>query len=160
MFTQAVKAKKADAYFALLGASPVSTLVLTQDENRPAYFAGARDCTSHLFLDSDTGVRMESMHGKKAPAYIFFDELVDVAKRHKHLLTMVFDQCLPRGDEKRVLANKLEKLEDKGLQGFAYQSHACFLLMSQDPSLVLRARRILNREAHLAEDRFITRPTP
>jgi len=155
MFTEPVNGSGAATFSALLRVPLLSTEVLAQGQDRNEYFTTARSCASHLFLDPDTGVRLKSTRGKKAPAYLLLDELVHIARRQESLLTMVFDQCLQRGAEAAGLRAKLEELKAQRCYGFAYQSHACFLVVGQDCVLVGRARSIL-REANLPEDRFVT----
>jgi len=154
MFTEAASVEQATAFSALLGVPLVSTEVLRQGHNRADYFAGARECARHLFLDPDTGIRMKSDGGKKAAAYVFGEELVQIANRSAELLTLVYDQSLSRGSEALNLGEKLSVLATRGLHGFAYRSHACFILVG--PSLVLarRAHQVLI-EAHLPPERFV-----
>src|SRR2546427_9518951 len=106
MFTETVNGSGAATFSALLGVPLLSTEVLAQGQDRNEYFTTAGSCASHLFLDPDTGVRLKSTRGKKAPAYLFLDELVQVARRRLSLLTLVFDQSVQRGAEKKgLLAN-------------------------------------------------------
>jgi hypothetical protein len=158
MFTEAVSDQQAAAFSALLGVPLISTDVLAQGADRDAYFASARSCASHLFLDPDTGVRMKSTRGKKAPAYVFLEELVRIASRQQGVLTLVFDQSVQRGAEANGLTTKLIALARKGLHSFAYRSHACFLVVGPGRELVAVARNVLDRKAHLPKDRFVTRP--
>ena len=157
MFTKSVDRNDAATFSALLGVPLISTLVLAEGQDRDMYFASARSCSSHLFLDPDTGVRLKSTRGKRGPAYLFIDELVRIATRENHLLTLVFDQSLQRGAESKGLATKLRALASDGVHGFAYRSHVCFLVVGLEAKLVHRARDILNRKAHLPQNRFVSR---
>lgn len=157
MFTEPVNGHSAAMFSALLGVPLISTHVLAQAQDRDMYFASAQSCASHLFLDPDTGIRLKSTHGKRAPAYLFVDELLRIASRQQRLLTLVFDQCLQRGAERKGLATKLEALASSGVHGFAYRSHACFLVVAPNAEIVGLARNVLDREAHLPADRFVSR---
>jgi len=163
MFTGAFDVAQGKAFEALLGVSLVSTEVLTPRTDRGSYFSTARACPGHLFLDPDIGVWIKSTRGKKAPAHLFAAELVEVARRSPRLLTMVFDQALPRGGEATSLGLKLEWLASAGLHGFAYQSHVSFILVGCCASVVGQARGILESHGHLPQRRFVeggNRTTP
>lgn len=155
MFTAAATDKEAATFRALLGVPLISCDVLDRKQDREAYFASARSCPSHLFLDPDTGVRMKRTSGKKAPAYVFIDELIRIAARRQNVLTLVFDQCLRRGAEGDGLRAKLKWLGSEGIVGFAYKSHASFLVVSPDAKLAGAAHDVLRRQAHLPETRFV-----
>jgi hypothetical protein len=157
MFTAPFTEAQAREFGRLLGVPLLSAEVLTQGADRGAYLSVARACSGHLFLDPDTGVRLKLTRGKKAPAYLFGGELVDIATRHPDLLTLVFDQALARGGEAAALGSKLEWLATQGLHGFAYQSHASFVLVGSDTLLVRKAQQALRCEGHLPESRFVER---
>src|SRR3989442_1457534 len=110
MFTKPVNGRGGATFCALLGVPLLSPEVLAQGQDRNEYFTTVRSCASHLFLDPDTGVRLKSTRGKKAPACLFLDELVHIARRQQSLLTMVFDQCLQRGADAEGLRAKLKAL--------------------------------------------------
>lgn len=155
MFTEPTRPQEAKTFSALLGVPLVSTEVLEQGRNRTEYFVGARTCSTHLFLDPDTGIRMESSGRTRAVAYVFGDELVQIAGRQSELLTLVYDQALSRGSEASGLGAKLSMLATRGLNGFAYRSHACFILVGPSIAQVCRAHHILVEEAHLPAARFV-----
>lgn len=155
MFTAAPGIDGAKAFSALLGVPLVSTEVLRAGMSRSEYFDGACGCATHLFLDPDTGVRMRRSGSKKPAAYLFGDELIQIASREPELLTLVYDQALSRGSEQSELEAKLRDLATRGLHGFAYRSHACFLLVGSNPVMVRRAHQVLVAEAHLPKDRFV-----
>ena len=58
-------------------------------------------------------------------------------------MTVVFDQSVGRGSEKLHLERKLRELRHHSVYGFAYVSHACFMFVSKDRSLVERARSLI-----------------
>lgn len=155
MFTEAANTDQADGFSALLGVPLLSIDVLAQGQNRAEYFAVARSCSTHLFLDPDTGIRAESAGSKKPAAYVFVDELVSIASRRPELLTLVFDQALSHGSEAAGLREKLSLLGKRELHGFAYRSHACFLLIGPSDAAVHRAHEVLLNEAHLPAGRFV-----
>jgi hypothetical protein len=149
MLTEPFASEDAERFAALLGVPLLSTEVLTRETDRAKYLAPVRACSLHLFLDPDTGVRVEKTRGKKAPAYLFLDELLEIGGRDEKLLTLVYDQCLARGREVQGLETKLATLESNGIHGFAYQSHASFLVVGRNQALVHQARQILEKAAHL-----------
>jgi hypothetical protein len=140
MFTEPVSSGDVAALESLLGAKVVSTDVLTVDTDRLAYFSCASSC-GHLFLDPDTGLRMLSTRGVRAPEYIFASELVRLCEERPGSLTLVFDQSVGRGSEHLHLEGKIRELRRHRVFGSAYVSHACFVIAGQDRALVERARR-------------------
>jgi hypothetical protein len=160
MLTESFSPKEAQHFAGLLGVPLLSAEVLTRETDRETYFAPARACSVHVFLDPDTGVRVKKTRGRKARAYIFLDELVGIAGRDDRLLTVVFDQCLARGRECEGLETKLGALLSGGIHGFAYRSHASFLVLGRDRLLVRRARQLLEEDAHLPAARFVEARRP
>lgn len=159
MFTHPVPPQQVDAYAQLLGTRVLSREVLTPKVDRDAYLAPARDCDDHVFLDPDIGIRLPPTNGKKAPAYVFGAELVTIASARPERLTLVFDQSLARGAERRQLEGKLSTFAVQGIHGVAYVSHACFVLVGTDSALVETALENLKRESRLPDSRFL-RGTP
>ncbi len=155
MFTESVTGDQAKALSHLLGTRLLSEETLTPASDRAAYLAPARDCRDHVFLDPDTGIRLEPARGKKAPLYVFGTELVAIAGARPAALTLVFDQSLARGREREQLQGKLSALAVHGLHGVAYVSHACFVLMGKSDPLVTRAFEALVTESRLPESRFL-----
>ena len=155
MFTDSVSSEQVDAYSHLLGTRVLSREVLTPEVDREAYLAPARDCEDHVFLDPDTGIRLEPIGGKKAPAYLFGPELLAIASARPERLTLVFDQSLARGAERRQMEGKLSTFAEQGVHGVAYVSHACFVLVGMDSSLVATAFENLMTESRLPDSRFL-----
>jgi hypothetical protein len=157
MFTETVSGTDISALESLLDAHVVSMEVLTLDTDRSAYFSCASSC-GHLFLDPNTGLRMRSTRGVRAPEYLFAPELQQLAEQRPNSLTVVFDQSVSRGSERVHLDIKLRKLHHFGLYGFAYASHACFVVVGRDRSLVERARAQVIAESKLPEHRILSVP--
>jgi hypothetical protein len=156
MFTESISTQQANAFSGIIGTRLLSLDILTPDADRDAYLAPARDCNDHVFLDPDTGIRLKPTTGLKAPLYIFGTELVAIAAARPERLILVFDQSLGRGKEGKQLKNKLAFLENQGVLGIAYLSHACFVLMSKNSSILEAALKTLKRESLLPENRFLS----
>jgi hypothetical protein len=154
MFTESVSDTDVAAFETLLAVKVVSREVLTLDTNRVAYFAPASSC-GHLFLDPDTGLRMRPTRGVRAPEFLFAGELVRLAKERPASLTVVFDQSVGRGSERSHLEGKLRELRHYEVFGFAYISHACFVVAATDRALVERARSRVIADSLLPEGRFL-----
>lgn len=146
-----------EAFEYLLGVVAVSRAVLSPDTDRRVYFEPARNCDAHLFIDPDTGLAMRKKPRSELSSYLFVDELVEIALARSNLLTLVFDQSVARGGERRQLDAKLSELAERGLHGLAYVSHACFLLVARDVGLMERASKLVRRESRLPGTRFIER---
>ncbi len=155
MFSESFSQRDRDAFARLLAAPILSSQILRPGTNRQAYFASARGCRGHLFLDPDTGLRLKPTGGAKAPSYLFLSDLVSIVAARAHALTLVFDQALARGQERRQLQAKLAACTAHGLHGVAYVSHACFLLVSGNAAVARRAYVTLRRESRLPEHRFL-----
>jgi hypothetical protein len=157
MFTEDVEARKVEAYRFFLQNPVISTGELT-NENRLSYFKTAAAVDQNLFIDPNTGLRLTE-GGKNSLNHLFESELLLLTEQRPRLLTMVFDQSLGRaaetvrGDE--VIA-KLHKLHEKGLFGFAYYSHACFLVLAKDETVVKQARGCLNQGMGLPINRVLS----
>lgn len=155
MFTDKVSANEAKRFSRLLGVSLVSREKLDSRTVRQEYFATARNCKCHLFLDPDTGLYIGKRHCSKA-THLSLSELVDIARNRQNLLTLVFDQSFSRRQKRRQqLQGKLGALAKRGLYGIAYHSHACFILVGRDAKLVKRARKVLLQKSRLPPRRFI-----
>src|SRR5436309_2796668 len=116
MFTETVSAADVAAFESLLSVKVVSTEVLTLTTDRSAYFACTSSC-GHLFLDPDTGLRMLSTRGVRAPEYLFASELLRMSEQRPGSLTLVFDQGVGRGSAHLYLESKLRELRRYGILG-------------------------------------------
>jgi hypothetical protein len=154
MFTEPVSDAGVAAFEKLLAVTVVSREVLTVDTDRLAYLAPASSC-AHLFLDPDTGLRMRPTRGVRAPEYLFASELVRLAEKRPASLTVVFDQSVRRGSERLHLEGKLRELRHHDVYGFAYVSHACFLVVGMDRQQVEVARSRIIAESRLPDHRFL-----
>jgi hypothetical protein len=156
MFTETEDTDRANELRLFLGVPIISTEVLT-NENRSSYFNTAATA-QHLFIDPNTGLRLSKIGGKKALDYLFASELLDVTEHRPENLTMVFDQSLGRAAEnarKAEVKGKLHSLRERGLFGFAYYSHACFLVLSKDQPVVNDARERVNQGLGLPSSRLV-----
>lgn len=155
MLTEPLSSSNAKVLSGLLGVRLISRQVLDADTDRNAYFTGARECASHLFLDPDTGVSLKHVARSKAPKYLLREELAAIVEARPRALTLVFDQSVARGREREQLAKKTAALKAHGLFSTAYVSHACFLFVASDRRLLDKAVRSLQRASHLPSSRFV-----
>jgi hypothetical protein len=139
MFTHEVTEAEATAFSRFLGIKLVSTAVLGRDCDRPAYLAACGTSRS-IFLDPDTGVRLHKSGAKRSTEFIFGDELLELANARAQGLVLTFDQSLARGREREQVQAKLNHFLAHGIHGFAYISHASFLVLGQSGALVCDAR--------------------
>jgi hypothetical protein len=156
MFTEPVSTEQAEAFSRLLGTRLLSNDILTHHTDRGVYLAPAHDCKDHVFLDPDTGIRLEPTHSVTATRYLFGTELVAIADARPENLTLVFDQSLARGEERKQLKIKLNSFADEGVLGIAYVSHACFVLVGKNSSVLASAFETLKRESRLPASRFLS----
>ena len=83
-------------------------------------------------------------------------ELVEIATARPGKLTLVFDQSLDRRRKVREeIKEKLSCLRKQGVYGVAYESHACFLLVSASKDVLEDAVGTLLRESRLPRDRLV-----
>jgi hypothetical protein len=158
MFTEPVSSADITSLERLMAVKVVSREVLTVDTDRVEYLRPGLSA-NHLFLDPDTGLRMRRTRGVRSPEFLFGDELVRLATARPKSLTMVFDQSVGRGSERLHLEGKLRELRHHDVYGFAYVSHACFLIAATDRALVDRARSHIISESLLPESRFLPVPS-
>lgn len=153
MFTGAVSATEAASFSRFLNATLLSTEVLDASTNRASYFEGCHQA-GNLFLDPDTGLRLKRCSAGAAK-YLFASELIPIVLSRPDALTMVFDQSLARGSEKNEVQQKLLCLAASGVHGFAYMSHACFLVLSSNQERLARAHETVLRLSRLPAARLI-----
>jgi hypothetical protein len=154
MFTEDVSDQDKEAFGEFLVGKIISKEKLTTYSNREEYFIIAANCKYNLFLDPDIGVKYNNK-SPNMPAYIMFNELVNMVKKRPNLLTLVFDQSLARGKEREQLQRKLDSLLADGIYGVAYVSHACFMLISCNKKLIETATKLLLKKSLLPVNRFI-----
>jgi len=159
MFTEPVSPCKVAIFQRLLGAKIVSDQVLRAKTDRSAYFEKASRC-GHLFLDPDTGLRLDPKQRRSASKYVFASELCRLSQQRPNSLTLVFDQSFDfRMKRENQLKKKMERLSDDDVLSFAYVSHACFIFASHKRSLLEQARKDVIQKSGLPEDRFLEIPT-
>jgi hypothetical protein len=95
------------------------------------------------------------MRGVKAPSYLFAAELVDLVRKRGDALTLVFDQSVRRGVEHIDMEKKLRHLQHHEVFSFAYISHACFIVVGLDYSLIDRAFDQLIGDSRLPDERLL-----
>lgn len=154
MFTHAVNEADAAAFSAFLGIPLVSTEVLRAESDRLSYLAACGDCRS-VFLDPDTGVRLRRQNGKRSAEFVFGDELVAIASTRPTGLVLTFDQSLARGSEAKQILEKLTHFVGRGLHGFAYVSHASFMVLGPSQGVVSEAKTELIRRSGLPTQRIV-----
>ena len=154
MFTEAVTPDESASFSRFLGIHLISEQTLTPETDRAEYFSLCRKA-SNLFLDPDTGVRLSPCRGRKSVNYVFGSELVEWSRVRPRELTLVFDQSFSRGRQTEHIQEKLEFFEAQGVHGFAYSSHAPFLVLGADLEVVRRARERLLAVSGLPESRLV-----
>ena len=154
MFTHAVTEAEADEFAHFLGVALVSIAVLKVDTDRVSYLAPCRNARS-IFLDPDTGVRLQRPTAARSTEYVLGNELVELARTHAQGLVLTFDQSLARGNELCQVQAKLDHFVTCGVSGFAFVSHASFLVLSTSDSLLREARAQLLAASGLPKNRII-----
>ena len=157
MFTESVTDADVKSFEALLGARIISKEVLSLESKREDYFAPAA-FAGNIFMDPDTGLRLQDTRSVRAPEFLFMSDLLRGFEPRPNKLTLVFDQSVGRGSEREHLERKIAALRQQDLFGTAYVSHACFLLVSKDRSIIEEARRHMIQESRLPESRFLNVP--
>lgn len=154
MLTEEADPKDIQAFESFLGAHVISNEVLTATTNRESYLSCASRI-GNLFLDPDTGLRLKPTKGLRSPEYLFSAELVRIASARPNALTLVFDQSIPRGNEREALEHKLKNLLPHSVHCFGYISQACFIVAGSDKTLVNDALDHVLTESKLPTSRFI-----
>lgn len=146
------------AYEMFLGVSVASSDVLIPYQHRAKYLSPpARH--QHIFLDPDKGIKIKQSTGLDSVKYVFGPELVKLCNQVPERLLLVFDQSIPNGlpdDKREYIAKKLDYFRGQGIFGFAYRSHACFLVLSSS-ELTCRAARDHLLESHLPKSRLVVK---
>lgn len=157
MFTDKNPRLYAEDYCHLLGVTAVSTERLTSS-SRTHLIEVASKTQDHLFLDPDTGLRLEQPD-KNNQKYLLASELATIAEARPERLTLVFDQSIQRirgaGAKEKQLKTKLKWLKSKKIYGLVYVSHANFILVSRDLVLLKQARCTLINASKLPASRFL-----
>jgi len=156
MFTEPITVEDATAFSQLLGTRLLSLDQITTKTDRVAYLTNVRDCRDHVFLDPDTGIRLKPCNTLNAPRYLFGPELVAIADARPENLTLVFDQSLARGKEREQIQKKMAAFAEHGILSIAYVSHASFILLGKDRSLLESGLKALRKKSHLPGSRFLS----
>jgi hypothetical protein len=159
MFTHAVAQTDAAAFSHLLGVPLVSHEVLTLGCDRSKYLAACGSWRS-IFLDPDTGVRLKKGDANRFTEFIFGDELVALAEARAEGLVVAFDQSLARGSDREQVQAKLDHFRARGIDGFAYISHASFLVLGRSSAIVQEARKQVLVASGLPPVRIIVATLP
>jgi hypothetical protein len=155
MLTEEAFPEEIKAFEHFLHAPVISSEVLTITSDRESYLSCATRC-GNLFLDPDTGLKLQKTNGSRAPKYLFASELKQLISSRPQSLTLVFDQSLPRGGERSALEHKLKYLFVNGIHCFAYISHACFIVGGHDKELIDAGLTHVIAESRLPESRFLS----
>jgi hypothetical protein len=158
MFTHATSPAEAETFSRFLGVPLISTDVLDSASDRSRYFAA---CQRHgsLFLDPDTGIRVKAIEGRKASQFVFAEELIALANPRRQALILTFDQSLARGREPEQIRAKLAHFLDHDIYGFAYVSHASFIILGSSENLIRQAREQILAVSALPLHRIVTTET-
>lgn len=143
-------------YKSFLGVDVASKEWMTKATDRNRYFSIPSSIT-HVFVDPDTGIRLKSGGGEAATHYVFAEELGDLCMANPGRLLLVFDQSIPRGTDElreKCILEKLTSLRMSGLHCFAYNSHACFVILSRTEEICRNAYDLL-LAAHLPQARLL-----
>ena len=154
MFRKSVDPRRADEFERFLGVDLVSKEAISRRRDRDSFIDQAKKCQSHLFLDPDTGLRLKS--DGATLKHVTTRELAEIAQARRNKLTLVFDQSIDRRRKVRAqLEDKLACLKQQGIHGVAYESHACFVLVSQSKDVLDNAVTTLRKKSGLPPDRLV-----
>lgn len=156
MFTHVVCPKEAKEFEIFLGAPLLSCEHLHSKSDRKLFFQMCQEDSRHGFLDPDTGLKISP--GSAGVHHVASSELRDIAQARPNYLIMVFDQSLNRSKKdppERQIARKLAHFSEHGIYGFAYLSHAAFLVVGCRRALVERAFRVVVRKLRLPQKVFV-----
>jgi hypothetical protein len=154
MFTHRTTVSESNAFSRFLGVRLVSTRVLHPSSDRTQYFASCKPYHS-LFLDPDTGIRLNCIRGRRAPRFVFATELIELSHLRPDALILTFDQSLARGREPEQIRAKLKHFAAHGVFGFAYVSHASFVVLGRSRASVKQAHRRVILTSALPPHRFV-----
>lgn len=129
MFTHAVSYDELAAFEAFLGVSVVSPDVPTANIVRSEHLA-VQVHHRHVLVDPDTGIKLKPCEAVAGTKYVFGPELIELCRSDPERLVLVSDQSVPRRSERDSIVEKLAFFEDQTIYGFAYLSHACFVVLS------------------------------
>ncbi len=153
MFTEHVSDAQVRAYEKFVGVTVLAREPLTPAPFRENRFSASAE-HRHVFLDPNTGVRLRPQGGKAGTDRVLGREIAALCSGYPDRVVVVFDQAFAFGSAPRTLGEKLHFFEAEGIYGFAYLSHACLLVLSENSVLCERAYdRLLS--LHLPEKRLL-----
>ena len=141
MFTHEVSSKDIKSIEQFLHVRVISKINFATTIDRDKYFA---DSGNHrnIFIDPDIGISINKHYGKKSINYIFGSELVSLCEQNPKTRLLVFDQSIQRGNVDQVnqsVERKLTYFREQNISCFAYESHACFIILSQSSGVCKQA---------------------
>jgi len=140
MFTEPVTLGEVVQFEAFLGARVVRPDPVVPGEDRRSYFI-LPSSEHRILVDPNKGVRMGRPSRARASVdYVFPEEVVGLCRGEPRRLVVTFDQSHVRGQEPESLSGKLAAFRREGVHGFAYRSHACFLVLTADEALATEAQ--------------------
>jgi len=142
MFTESWLPDDVSRFESFIGAHVLRAELVPLGALREDYFLVPPNA-NRVFVDPNTGIRLEPIGGARSRAFIFARELVGLCAADPARLVVAFDQSHPRGAEQESLQGKMAHFRREGLSGFAYRSHASFVVLSAAESAVDTARRRL-----------------
>jgi hypothetical protein len=138
MFSHPVTHQQVEAFEKFLGVHVVSETIITRSTNRVEHLT-ALSHHRHILIDPDTGIRLEGPKGADQAEYVFGPELVGLCNENPERLLLVFDQSVQRGRESESIGVKLGYFRENSIFGFAYWSHACFVILSASNPICQKA---------------------
>ena len=158
MFTDEDPGHYAKDYCRLLDVSAVSKMSI-KGVRRPNWLAACDRWQDSLFLDPDKGLVVDKPGGLNNKL-LTVCELVTIAKARPQKLTLVFDQSINHdvdvaGTNEEQTNEKLLQLKSCGVYGFAYRSHANFVVASSDEDLLRCAKNTLLSSSLLPAERIV-----
>ncbi|GEM_PF-1029969 len=138
MFSDEISPDRIKAFERFIDIQVISTNIITASTNRTKHLA-ASEHHRHIFIDPDTGIKLEPTNSVKRNKYVFGEELVRLCKQSPERLLLVFDQSVQRGKENQSIEKKLNYFQSHDLCAFAYVSHACFVVLSASNSVCRNA---------------------
>ena len=158
MFTHHVEPADADRFSRFLSVPLISIDTIDIRTDRHPYFRQFLGA-GNLFLDPNKGLKIG--RGRK-PEYVYGDEIRLLSEQRPKSLTMIFDQSFDRtkgvalfDSAKFQVREKLDWFAANQMSGFAYISHAAFVVVSHDRDLITSAYETLIDSSDLPKSRFI-----
>jgi hypothetical protein len=140
MFTHKVSRENIAAYEFFIGVRIVRSAMVTVATNRTQHLL-ATSTHRHIFIDPDTGIKLKPSKGARSIRYIFGPELATLCREDDQRLIVIFDQSYSRcASQTPLIKEKLSYFKKAGIHGFAYDSHARFLILSGNKAVCDKAK--------------------